>query len=337
MLELRKEGLYCIPGQFYIDPWHKVSHAVITHAHSDHAKAGHDQYLCHHLTKTILEKRLGHYFYQGVEWGKPIYHKGVKISLHPAGHIAGSSQIRIEYKGEIWVVSGDYKTENDGISSIFEPIQCHTFISESTFGLPVYKWEPQNIIYEKMRNWVLRNFNQGFNSVFFAYSLGKAQRVAEAVSTVTENVILHSSAYDMHILLQENNITLPNVIHHKEYTKDRSVNPTVIIAPMSTINSSWLNKFSPFKTAICSGWMLVRGHAKRQGCDAGFVLSDHADWEGLIQSIDATGAENILITHGYESVVSRYLQEKGMNARELNTQIRKELSAADDERKNELI
>jgi putative mRNA 3-end processing factor len=331
MLELRKEGLFCIPGHFYIDPWYPVSHAVITHAHSDHAKAGHQQYLCHPLTKTILEKRIGNYFYQGVNWNQPIAHNGVRISLHPAGHIAGSSQIRIEYKGEVWVVSGDYKTEDDGISGVFEPIKCHNFITESTFALPVYNWEPQQVIYDKMRKWVCRNNEQGFNSVFFAYSLGKAQRVTDAIANVTEKIILHSSVFEMHTLLQEKGILLPDVLHHTAYSKEDSKSPAVVIAPMSVINSPWLKKFHPYRTAICSGWMQIRGHARRQETDAGFILSDHADWEGLTNSIRETGAERVLVTHGFESVLSRFLQEQGIDAAELNTQKRKEMAAINED------
>lgn len=324
MLELRKEGLYCLPGHFYIDPWRPVSHAVITHAHSDHARAGHQQYLCHPLTKKLLEKRLGKHLYQEAHWNQPIIHNGVRISLHPAGHIAGSSQIRIEYNGEVWVVSGDYKTENDGISGLFEPIKCHSFITESTFALPIYNWEPQQIIYEKMRKWVLQNKEHGFNSVFFAYSLGKAQRVADAVANATDKIVVHGAVFEMHDILQETGIQLPNVIHHTNFIKENSDKPVVIIAPMSAINTPWLKKFQPFKTAICSGWMQIRGHAKRQDADIGFVLSDHADWKGLTNSILETGAEKVLVTHGYESVLSRYLQEKGIDAHELNTQKRKE-------------
>lgn len=326
MLELRKEGLYCNQGNFYIDPWYPVSHAVITHAHSDHAKAGHRQYLCHHLTTSILKKRLGNYHYQGVEWGQAIIHNGVKISLHPAGHIAGSSQIRLEYKGEVWVVSGDYKTENDGISGAIEPVKCHTFITESTFGLPVYKWDAQKNIYDKMQKWVLSNKNQGYHSIFFAYSLGKAQRVAQAISNVTDNIILHGSAFDMHSILKEKGIDLPEINHHSSFKKDKTNNPSVIIAPMSTINTPWLNKFSPYKTAVCSGWMQIRGHAKRQDCDTGFVLSDHADWKGLLNTIHQTEAERVLVTHGFTHILSRHLKERGINASDMGIGLNREMN-----------
>jgi len=182
VLELRKEGLFCPVGNFYIDPWRPVDYALITHAHSDHAYPGHRNYLCHPITAALLQVRLGKYHYETINWNESIIRNGIRISFHPAGHVAGSSQIRLEYKGEIWVVSGDYKLQNDAISGRFEPVQCHSFISESTFGLPVYSWEETDVVYKQMQEWVLQNKAQGITSVFFAYSLGKAQRVTQALA-----------------------------------------------------------------------------------------------------------------------------------------------------------
>jgi len=159
LIEFTSKGLYCSHGDFYIDPWKPVNKAVITHAHSDHAKAGSNSYLCHHFTKPLLQARLGESDYQSVEWNDPLYVNGVKISLHPAGHIIGSSQIRVEYNNEVWVVSGDYKTENDELSGSFEPVPCNVFITESTFGLPIYNWQPQSVIYEDVRFWQPPNRN----------------------------------------------------------------------------------------------------------------------------------------------------------------------------------
>src|SRR6201996_4881126 len=161
LLEFSNKGLYCPQGQFFIDPWRPVERAIITHAHSDHARAGSDAYLCHRLTTPILEWRLGPHSYQSVEWGEPVFLNGVRVSLHPAGHIIGSSQVRVEYRGEVWVVSGDYKTEDDGISGAFEPIKCQVFVTESTFGLPIYHWKPQADMYTSIRDWVAGNRVQG--------------------------------------------------------------------------------------------------------------------------------------------------------------------------------
>ncbi|MCW3087321.1 MAG: ligase-associated damage response exonuclease, partial [Sediminibacterium sp.] len=186
LIEFTDKGLYCPPGDFYIDPWQGVDRAVITHAHSDHARAGSKYYLSHHLTKPLLLLRLGQHPFQGVEWGETILMNEVKVSLHPAGHIIGSSQVRVEYKGEVWVVSGDYKTEDDGISGRFEPVRCHTFITESTFGLPIYHWKPQQQIFADIQHWIRQNQAQGKTSVLIAYSLGKAQRVLQAAAQVTK-------------------------------------------------------------------------------------------------------------------------------------------------------
>nr|MDQ6901807.1 DNA ligase-associated DEXH box helicase [Bacteroidota bacterium] len=188
LISFTDKGLYCQKGDFYIDPWKPVDRAIITHGHSDHAFFGHKYYLCHTYTKPILQLRLGENNYQTIDWNKTIYVNGVKISLHPAGHIIGSSQVRIEIDDEVWVVSGDYKTEDDGISGKFEPIRCNAFITESTFGLPIYKWKPQEEIYNNVITWINRNKENGKTSVILAYSLGKAQRVLQAIKETTQTI-----------------------------------------------------------------------------------------------------------------------------------------------------
>jgi putative mRNA 3-end processing factor len=322
-------GLYCPKGDFYIDPHRPAPYAIITHAHSDHARAGHQHYLCHPLTKVLLEKRLGRYSYQEIAWNQPLIRNGVQISLHPAGHVAGSSQVRVEYKGEVWVISGDYKLQNDGISGAFEPLRCHTFITESTFALPVYTWQETHIIEDNMKNWVRNNQQQGFHSVFFAYTLGKAQRVAKAIAPITDQIILHSSAYDLHSILQKNNVSLPNAVTANDVLNNPDDKKAVIIAPLSVMNSNWLKKCSPYKSAICSGWMNIRGQARRQDCDTGFVMSDHADWQGLLTAIRETNAEQVLVTHGFQSILSKYLLQTGIDARPLYASFEREDHVAD--------
>ncbi|MBU6157903.1 MAG: ligase-associated DNA damage response exonuclease [Bacteroidetes bacterium] len=317
LLTLTTNGLYCAAGDFYIDPWRSVHKAIITHAHSDHAKAGHGAYLCHHLTKPLLKVRLGDFAYESIEWNQPVTLNGVKVSLHPAGHVIGSSQVRVEYNGEIACVSGDYKTTDDGLSGLFEPVSCHTFITESTFALPVYQWELQEIQYRKVQDWILANQAQGFNSVLFAYSLGKAQRMATAVAPITNNIFLHGSAAAIHEALQKAGVSLPNIKKAGQQTEKGELKNTVIIAPASTMGTHWLKKFEPYRTAVCSGWMQVRGQAKRNPADTGFAISDHADWNGLLAAIKATNAQKVLATHGFTSVLSRYLNEIGIEAEEL--------------------
>ena len=211
LIEFSDKGLYCRAGDFYIDPWKPVERAVITHGHSDHARWGSKHYLCHTDTKPILEIRLGPGDYQTVDWNSTVYMNGVRVTLHPAGHIIGSSQIRIEHEGEVWVVSGDYKTENDGISGAFEPVKCHTFITESTFGLPIYKWKPQAQIYDDIKTWIRTNQALGKTSVLFAYSLGKAQRILQPVSEVTDTILTHGAVYNVHTALENAGWKLPKV------------------------------------------------------------------------------------------------------------------------------
>lgn len=320
MIEFTSKGLYCPAGRFYIDPWQPVDKAIITHAHSDHARMGSRYYLCHHLTKPLLQLRLGDNQYQGVEWNEKINMDGVTVSLHPAGHIIGSSQVRIEHNGEVWVVSGDYKTENDGISGAFEPVRCNTFVTESTFGLPIYNWKPQEIIYEDIRNWIRHNQVNGKASVLIAYSLGKAQRVLKAIEEVTGNIFVHGAIWNTHHALVNAGFSLPAVNRVTPELPKETYKNAVIIAPPSADGTPWMNRFSPYSVGICSGWMQVRGHQRRRNADAGFALSDHADWKGLLDSVKATGAEKVFVTHGFQSTFSRYLNESGIPAAEVKTE-----------------
>lgn len=320
LLQFTDNGLYCAAGDFYIDPWKPVNKAVITHAHSDHARAGSAAYLCHTHTKPLLELRLGPHSYQQVEWNEPVFINGVRVSLHPAGHVIGSSQIRLEKDGEVWVVSGDYKTENDGLSGAFEPVRCHSFITESTFGLPIYNWQPQAVQYAQIGEWILQNQQQGYSSVLLAYSLGKAQRVLQAAATVTDHIFLHGAVANTNDVLVNAGITLPFAKRVTANVTKDELKKAVVIAPSSVLDSPWLKRFTPYRVAICSGWMQVRGNKRRQNADAGFAISDHADWNGLLQAVKATGAEQVYVTHGFQSAFSRYLQEQGIQAAEVVTQ-----------------
>jgi putative mRNA 3-end processing factor len=314
------QGLFCTPGNFYIDPWQPVDYAIITHAHSDHARAGSRHYLCHHHTKPLLQLRLGDVSIQTLAWNEKITINGVSVSLHPAGHIIGSSQVRLEYNGEVYVISGDYKTEDDGISGAFEPVRCHTFITESTFGLPIYHWRPQQSIFHDLQNWIRNNQVEERCSVIIGYSLGKAQRVLKAVDEVTGNVFAHGAVWNVHQALQQAGFSLPPLNRVVPELPKETYKGAVILAPPSAPGSAWMNRFTPYRTAICSGWMQVRGHQRRSNADAGFALSDHADWNGLLDTVKATGAEKVWVTHGFQSAFSRYLNEMGIEAKELKTE-----------------
>ena len=320
LIEFTDKGLYCRLGDFYIDPWKPVERAVITHAHSDHARWGSKYYLCHTDTKPLLELRLGPNIYQSIGWNEPLYLNGVRITLFPAGHIIGSSQVRIESNGEIWVVSGDYKLENDGLSGSFEPVKCHNFISESTFGLPIYNWKPQKEVYEGMQQWIGKNQASGKTSVLIAYSLGKSQRVLQPVAEITDKIFVHGAVYNIHMALLKAGWKLPFVERVNPDTSKESLKGAVVIAPSSAEGSPWLKRFTPYEIGICSGWMQVRGNARRKNADAGFALSDHADWNGLLKACKATDAECVYVTHGFQSVFSRYLNEIGIQAKEIKTE-----------------
>ena len=320
LIEFSDKGLYCREGNFYIDPWQPVDRAIITHAHSDHARAGCKFYLCHHYTKPLLQARLGDYLYQSVEWNEAVDMNGVRVSLHPAGHIIGSSQIRVEYKGEVWVVSGDYKIIDDGISGAFEPVKCHVFITESTFGLPIYKWKPQDEIYNDIKSWIQKNQSKNISSVLIAYSLGKAQRVLQPVSEVTDVIYVHGAIANMQTALENSGWKFPKVERITRDTPKSKLTGSVIIAPPSADGTSWMKRFSPSSTGVCSGWMQVRGSMRRRNADAGFAFSDHADWDGLLTAIHATGAEKVYATHGFQSALSRYLNEHGIEAAEVHTE-----------------
>lgn len=313
-------GLYCAAGGFYIDPWKPVDKAIITHAHSDHAKWGSKYYLCHHLTKPLLQARLGDNNYESIGWNEPVYMNGVKVSLHPAGHIIGSSQIRIEYNGEVWVVSGDYKTEDDGISGAFEPVKCHVFITESTFGLPIYNWLPQAEIYNNIRNWITANKEENHASILIAYSLGKAQRLLKAIEPLQQKIWVHGAIYNMHQAILSTGVQLPPVEYIRPDTPKDELKGAIIIAPPGAEGSTWMRRFLPYGVGVCSGWMQVRGNARRRNVDAGFALSDHADWNGLLNAVKATGAEKVFVTHGFQSAFSRYLNEQGLWSAEVKTE-----------------
>ena len=320
LIEFTDRGLYCPQGAFFIDPWRPVERAVITHAHSDHARAGSGYYLCHRLTLPLLRLRLGEHPYQSVEWGESVLMNGVRVSLYPAGHIIGSSQVRVEYQGEVWVVSGDYKTENDGLSGAFEPVPCQTFITESTFGLPIYNWKPQAAIFSSIQDWVIKNQAAGKTSVLTAYSLGKAQRILPCLAEVSDRIFLHGAVWNVHQTLVEAGVVLPAAQRvHLDAPKE-TFKGSVVIAPSGAEESPWIRRFQPFEVGVCSGWMQVRGNVRRRNADAGFALSDHADWKGLLSAIKATGAEKVFVTHGFQAALSRYLNELGIQAAEVRTE-----------------
>lgn len=321
LLELTEYGLYCPPAGIFIDPWRPVDKAVITHAHADHARRGMQQYLAHEQSKEVMKLRLGKDIQlQTIGYGETIQLNGVSLSLHPAGHIPGSAQVRLEYQGKVAVVSGDYKVENDGLSTPFEPVKCHEFVSECTFGLPIYSWAPQAEVFQQINAWWKSNAEQGLNSIIFAYSLGKAQRIIHHLDSSIGEIFAHSVVAGTNEALIADGLALREVPRVSQELPKSRYKGALIIAPPAAMDTPWMNKFAPYRTGICSGWMNVRGARRRRSADRGFVLSDHSDWEGLIQAITATGAEKVYLTHGSTAVFGKFLQEeKGIDAVALET------------------
>lgn len=335
LLEFKESGIYCSAGDFYIDPWKPVQRAILTHAHADHASAGCIHYLAHHHSVPALRYRLGEVISaQGVDYSQALDLNGVKVSLHPAGHIPGSAQVRVEYKGQVWVVSGDYKLSDDGLSIPFEPVKCHVFVTESTFGLPVYTWKRQQEVFNEINQWWSGNREQGKASVIMGYTLGKAQRILQHVDHSIGKVYTHGAVENMNAVLRSAGIPLlPSVKVFSEAPKDR-FRTALIIAPPWAKGSTWLSRFEPYSLSIASGWMRLRGARRRQAVDRGFVLSDHADWDELNTAVKNSGAEKVYVTHGYTSVFARWLNENGIEAHEVKTEYEGELAEVDDTKQN---
>lgn len=317
----RPEGLYCPMGDFYIDPWRKVDRAIITHAHADHARVGHNHYLCPSIGEGVLRKRLGDIQLDTVEYGKKIIHNGVTISLHPAGHVLGSCQVRLEYQGQVWVASGDYKVQPDLTCAPFEPVRCHTFITESTFALPIYRWVSDAQLYAEINQWWAANAAQGIASILYCYSFGKAQRILAGVDPSIGPIVSHSASQGLNEAYREAGIALPMTQTVSE-VEDASVFKTCLaLAPPSAQGASWMKRFgNAYSDAFASGWMQLRGARRRRGVDKGFVMSDHADWPGLMRAIGETGAEQVIVTHGSIPIMVRWLEEQGLSARAFHTE-----------------
>ena len=320
LIKFTSKGIYCKQGDFYIDPWKPVDLAVTTHGHADHVKWGNKAYLCHDLTKSILQQRLGADLHiETLPYNKEISINGVKVSLFPAGHVIGSAQIRLEYKGEICVISGDYIVEYDGISTEFEPVKCHTFVSESTFGLPIYKWQPQQQIFDQIGAWVTDNQERGKTSVLVAYSLGKAQRLIKNLAGHSP-IYVHNSIENLNEGFRKAGVELPDTIRITPEIKKETLQQGIVIVPPALAEGRWIKNLQSAATGVCSGWMQVRASRRWRSADAGFALSDHTDWPGLLSAINDTGAEKVFVTHGFTATFSKYLNEIGIASEEVKTQ-----------------
>lgn len=313
-------GLWCEAGGFHIDPWHPVPRAVITHAHADHACAGCETYLASPATCDLLRVRIGKSInVQSLPFGQSVREGDAAVSLHPAGHILGSAQVRVAHAttGETWVVSGDYKTDPDPTAETFEPVRCDTFISETTFALPIYRWPDRAAVAYDINTWWRQCAEQSRTAVLLAYSLGKAQRVLHLLDDSIGPIGVHGSIPALSEVYTRHGIDLPSCVHANADTAAALKGTGIIVAPPSAGSGPWIRKFAGengLRIAMASGWMRVRGRRRWQCLDHGFVLSDHADWPHLLSTIETTGASRVGLTHGSASTLARYLAEaRGMD------------------------
>ncbi len=331
LLRVTESGLYCERGDFFVDPWRRVPRAVITHAHADHARAGCDRYLCATEGKLVLRSRIGGAApIDTLRRGESVSINGVTVSLHPAGHLLGSAQVRVAHGGETWVVTGDYKLHDDPTCASFEVVPCDVFITESTFGLPIYRWPSPDVIAAEINAWWRANRDSGRTSVILAYALGKAQRLAAMVDPSIGPIVAHGAVMKLVEAYRASGVRLPPIDRVPPRARRVGDGRALVIAPPSVLGSSWLNLFGESSVAMASGWMTIRGVRRRRGFDRGFAVSDHADFPGLLTAIEATGARRVLATHGFSDALARYLREtKGLDASVLPTRFAGE-AAPDD-------
>jgi putative mRNA 3-end processing factor len=322
LVRVTAEGLYCPAGDFHIDPWRPVPRALITHAHADHARAGSQTYWCARDGEAILRLRLGSGArVHALDYGVPQRFGDAVVSLHPAGHILGSAQLRIEAQAQVWVVSGDYKRDADPTCRAFEPVRCDVFVTEATFALPVYRWPAPSAVAGEIHDWWQANAARGEASVLFCYALGKAQRVLAELTRYTDRtVFLHGAMPPLVRLYREAGVRMLPTLAISQLPRHQDYAGSLILAPPGAQNTPWLKRFAPYRTGFASGWMRVRGNRRRQSFDRGFELSDHADWPSLLRTIRETGARRVLATHGETDALVAQLRDWGIAAERLQTE-----------------
>lgn len=343
VLEATDAGLFCRAGGFHVDPASPVPVAVVTHAHSDHARPGSGRYLCAASGAGLLRRRVGpDAVIEPVPFGQRLELGGAAVSFHPAGHILGSAQVRVDVGGEVWVASGDYKREPDPTCEAFEVVPCEVFITEATFALPCYAWRPAREVAGEMLAWWGENAAAGRASVLFCYTLGKAQRVlaelavamdgeaagkegvgsGKSVTPLDREVLLHGAMEAFVGDYRAAGVRMLPTRPMGERVKGESFAGRLVLAPPSAGGSPWMRRFGAgpdFDTGFASGWMRVRGIRRRLGYDRGFAISDHADWDDLLRTVRETGARKVLTTHGYTDALARYLREQGLDSTALAT------------------
>ncbi|MEM9064609.1 MAG: ligase-associated DNA damage response exonuclease [Planctomycetota bacterium] len=329
-------GLFCSAGGFHIDPWKKVPLAIITHAHADHARPGCGKYIASQSCVPLLRSRLGADIdIRPLAYGEFLTLGRTRVSLHPAGHIRGAAQVRVEAaSGEVWIAAGDYKRQSDASAEQFEVVKCDVFITEATFALPVYRFPDPVEVVREIREWWRSCAERGKPAVLFSYSLGKTQRVLAELQRLDQlpetPVLLHGAALELTELYREQGVAMLKTTPAPEHKRGKRLGPCLAIAPPAAAGGPWMRRFgssTAFETGFASGWSRIRGMRRRANHDRGFVLSDHADWNDIIRTVRDTGARRVLCTHGSTVPLARYLKEKGWDAEVLNTKYEGESGA----------
>jgi len=321
MLSESPTGLYCPSGGFHVDPWGAADRALITHAHGDHARPGSRAYLCADSCRPLLERRLGpEARIESVPYGESVLLGDVRVSFHPAGHILGSAQIRIEGGSGVWVVAGDFKRAADPTCAAFEAVACDTFVTESTFGLPVYRWDPTALVIDEMLAWWEGNRRHERTSVLFCYTLGKAQRILAELARRTDRLVyVHGAMASMIEAYRAAGVQMLATASATEQPKSRKFSGELVLAPLSARGTPWMRRLGVHSDAFASGLMRIRGVRRQRAFDRGFVLSDHADWPALLETVAESGASRVLATHGHAEPLARYLRERGVDAGVMRT------------------
>ncbi len=321
MLIETAQGLYCPDGDFHVDPWAPVARAVITHAHGDHARPGSSSYLCADRCAPLLRRRFGsEAIIESTPYGQGLTIGSTRVSFHPAGHILGSAQIRIEGAQGVWVISGDYKRAPDPTCEPFEPVRCDTFITESTFGLPIYRWDPADVVIADMLSWWDANRERGLTSIVFCYTIGKAQRLLDELARVADRpVLVHGMMVPMIEVYRSAGVRMLDTHTVIDRPRGTSLAGELVLAPPSARGTPWMRRLGDLSDALTSGLMRVRGVRRQRAYDRGFVISDHADWPALLDTITATGAGRIVATHGHAEPLARFLREQGLESRVMRT------------------
>jgi putative mRNA 3-end processing factor len=314
-------GLYCPDGDFHVDPWGGVERAIITHAHGDHARLGSRAYLCSEPCAPLLRRRFGpDATIDAIRYGQSVTMGSTRVSLHPAGHILGSAQVRIEGAAGVWVVAGDYKRADDPTCAPFDVVPCDTFVTESTFGLPIYRWDPTAAVIADLVNWWQTNGERGLTSIVFCYTIGKAQRLLAELAPLTGTpVLVHGMMMPMIQAYRDAGVVMAQTQTLVERPRGTSLAGELVLAPLSARGTSWMRRLGALSDAFASGLMRVRGVRRQRAYDRGFVISDHADWPALLNTIAETGASRVIATHGHAEPCARFLREQGMDATVMRT------------------